>query len=94
MTEWPPLRELAQRIDAYLKSWERAGALVLHNAGCYYMGGARLRITYVSRNGATTLSRSKAVAYLDWIAAGHVGRHTDHVLPNLVASTKLLDGPS
>ena len=93
MTTELPLRRLADRINAYLKRFERTGVLAgLHNAGAYYMGGARIRITYVSREGGTTLTRPKAEAYLRWLDAGHIGRHTDWVAPNAVASTKRLDG--
>lgn len=88
------LAELARRINDHLKRVERTGAMSdWHQAGAYYMGGARIRITYVSRQGGTTLSRPKAQAYLDWLDAGHVGRHDQHVIPNAHASTQRLDGP-
>lgn len=87
------LRELATRIDAHLKRFERLALLAgLANAGCYYMGGARLRITYISRTGGTTVSRSRAIAYLDWLDAGGVGPHDVRVTPNAHATTAQLDG--
>lgn len=91
------LRELATAINGYLKKIEHtrtwpANGPHWHNAGCYYMGGARLRITYRSYEGATTLSRPKAQAYLDWLEAGNIGEHTAHVSPNAHASTQRLDG--
>jgi hypothetical protein len=87
------LRELADAINRHLKRLERDGLMPSwHNAGCYYMGGARLRITYVSRNGATTITRQKAASYLAWLDAGHAGPHTAWVKPNAVASTARLDG--
>lgn len=87
------LRQIAADIDRYLKCFERdARVSGLKGAGAYYMGGARIRITYVSREGGTTLTRSRAIAYLDWLNAGGVGRHTDRVAPNEHASTARLDG--
>lgn len=89
------LRELAHAINLHLKRIEREGLMpAWHGSGCYYMGGARLRITYVSREGGTTITRGKkAESYLAWLDAGHVGTHLDWVAPNLHASTKRLDGP-
>lgn len=88
------LRELAERINAHLKRMERGGLLVgLAQAGAYYLGGARIRITYVSRAGGTTITRPKAASYLAWLDAGHYGRHTDWVASNAHATTQNLDGP-
>jgi hypothetical protein len=86
------LRALATAINAHLKRIERERLAEFHNAGCYYMGGARLRITYCSRAGGETLSRGKAESYLLWLNAGNVGRHTQHMAANAFASTKVLDG--
>jgi hypothetical protein len=88
------LRELSARLDAYLKAFEADGLLDLHNAGAYYMGGARIRLTYRSYEGGTTISRPKAEAYLAWLDAGGIGRHLDRVQPNRSASTVRLDGPA
>ena len=88
------LRDIADGINRHLKRLEREGLLPgLANAGAYYMGGARIRITYVSREGGTTMSRPRAVAYLDWLNAGHIGRHEPTVAPNPHATTRRLDGP-
>jgi hypothetical protein len=88
------LRQLATAINLHLKRIEREELYPgWHNAGCYYMGGARLRITYVSRKGGTTITRGKAESYLAWLDAGHDGPHTDWVAPNTHASTQKLDGP-
>lgn len=86
------LREIATAIDAHLKRIEHDGLQPWHNAGCYYMGGARVRITYRSHEGATTMTREKAASYLEWLTAGHVGPHTECVAANLHASTQRLDG--
>lgn len=86
------LRALAAAIDAHLKRIEAEGLQAWHNAGCYYMGGARVRITYRNHEGGTTLTRQKAESYLTWLEAGHVGPHTDWVAANNIASTRLLDG--
>jgi hypothetical protein len=86
------LRQLATAINARLKALEVAHpALGWKGAGCYYMGGARLRITYISRQGGETLSREKANRFLAWLESGFVGRHTEKVPGNVVASTQKLD---
>jgi len=88
-----PLRELARRLNDHLKRLERAQLLAgLRKSGAYYMGGARIRVTYVSREGGTTLTRSKAIAYLDWLDHGGCGRHDARVVPNVHARTQRLDG--
>lgn len=87
-----PLADVAARINAHLKRLEQAGLCRLYNAGAYYMGGARIRVTYASHEGGTTMSRTKAEAYLSWLDAGHAGRHGEHVSPNRSASTQKLDG--
>lgn len=86
------LKEIARRLNTHLKRIERETLMRFHNAGAYYMGGARIRITYVSREGGTTLTRPKAIAYLDWLDAGNVGYHDERVQPNEFATTKKLDG--
>lgn len=93
MADTMTLREIASAIDRHLKRLEALGLIGLDHAGAYYMGGARIRLTYESRKGGTTLSRTKAEAYLAWLEAGHVGRHAEHVSPNRFASTRRLDGP-
>lgn len=86
------LRELADRINAHLKRLQEDPRNGFDHAGCYYMGGARLRVRYVGEGQAETISRPKAEAYLRWLDDGHIGRHTDHVRQNKVASTQRLDG--
>jgi hypothetical protein len=86
------LVEIATRLNAHLKRLEKSGVWAeLDQPGAYYLGGARIRLTYISRDGGTTLSRSKAVAYLALLDAGHIGRHTDHLEPNRFATTASLD---
>ena len=86
------LRELATHINLHLKRIEHNGGTDWNNAGCYYMGGARLRITYISREGGETMSRHSATAYLSRLDEGFEGRHTTFVPRNAFASTKKLDG--
>ena len=86
------LRTLANRINAHLKRIERRGTTDFKNAGCYYMGGAQVRITYRSREGGELMSREKAMRYLEYLEGGFEGRHTSVVEPNRFASTQLLDG--
>lgn len=86
------LGEMASEIHLYLKKWEREDLIPLNQPGCYYMGGARLRITYSSAKGGKTLSRSSAQEYLIHIRNGAVARHTDLIDGNKFASTAKLDG--
>lgn len=86
------LGEIASEIHLHLKKWEREELIPLNQPGCYYMGGARLRITYSSHKGGKTMSREKAREYLVHIREGKVGRHTEFVEENKHASTAKLDG--
>ncbi len=77
------LTEIADRITAHLKRFERDPVINKLNkwdAKPYYnahawRGGAYVRIRYVSYRGTTSLRRAEAIAYLEWLDAGNVGRH-------------------
>lgn len=87
------LRDIADRLKAHLRRFERERLMPdLQQPGAYYMGGARIRVTYENRKGGTTLSRSKALAYLAWLDSGGIGRHDARVTPNVYATTARLDG--
>ena len=42
-----------------------------------YGGGAYVRVTYVSYQGISTLTKEEAMAYLAWLDAGNKGTHYD-----------------
>lgn len=81
------LPEIAQAIDAHLKRFEadkainatresNAGTRPYYGASCFAQKRDRkARVTYVSFQGTTLLSRDEALAYLAWLDAGNVGRH-------------------
>lgn len=87
------LGEIASEIHLYLKKFEREHLLTgLDQPGCYYMGGARVRITYISRSGGMTMSRPKAQEYLVHLRNGEVKHHAEVVQTNRFATTAKLDG--
>ena len=78
------LREIAARIDAYLRRFERdlninvnvtaGGAKRFYYAGAAASGGW-VGICYVSYQGSSSLRRAEAEAYLKWLDAGNIGTH-------------------
>lgn len=86
------LAEIAERIKAHLKRFEgdavinaakppiipgaREGQRTYFMANAFRIGPC-VGVTYVSYQGPTKLPRDKALAYLNWLDAGHVGRHYD-----------------
>jgi len=78
------LKEIAERINAHIKRFE---ADPIINAGDrkyksrpYYHAhvherGNRVFVQYVSYQGPTSLSKERALAYLQWLDNGNVGRH-------------------
>lgn len=85
-TKVPTLAEIENRIHAHLKRFERdpvinkrgkrAGMMLLPyflpNA---YTFGRFVRVMYVMYQGAVSLSKAEALAYLRWLDAGNVGTH-------------------
>ena len=76
------LTELASRIHAHLKRFEADPAINVQRAGLgmYWnaqaaASGSRILVTYVAYQGANSLSKSAALAYLEWLDAGNVGKH-------------------
>lgn len=79
------MKELAARIYAHLKRFEadpvinaerpNGSGVPYFRANAYYPGGARIGVVYVSYQGARSLTRDEAEAYLAWLDAGHVGTH-------------------
>lgn len=77
------LEELAKRIRAHLLRFEADKTInVARDSGLrpYYhpyasRAGSYVRVTYVTFQGGTTLTKDEAQAYLDWLDAGNVGTH-------------------
>ena len=76
-------REVAARVDAHLKRFERdpkinpksdRGLTVYWGAGSW-SGGRWVYVQYVSYRGACALSKADAETYLRWLDAGNDGWH-------------------
>lgn len=84
MTARPKLTEVAQRIDAHLRRLEhdpktnpkdeRYGTHPFWVASAR-VAGSRVSIVYVSYQGTSNLRLDEALAYLDALDGGYVGRH-------------------
>ena len=79
------LKEIAARISAHLKAWEKdptintisKGGMAtrrFYNAGAS-SGGSRVFVCYVSYQGPSSLTKTEALDYLAWLDAGNVGSH-------------------
>ncbi len=88
--------EIAQRINAHLKRFERdpeindrdsriGGRAKFWNAFSR-SNGRRVLVTYVSYQHTSSLKKAEALAYLAWLDAGNVGRHHAAVAAAKVAS--------
>lgn len=77
------LEQIANRINEHFKRIENDPKLNTENdQGCSrwynssaYRGGRYVRICYVSYQGARSLLRDEALAYLEWLDKGNVGKH-------------------
>lgn len=80
------LEEIAQRIDAHLKRFEHdpminerdariGGVTKLFWKAQSYSNGRRVRVTYISYQHTSSLTKADALTYLAWLDAGNVGRH-------------------
>lgn len=82
-----PLTDIAKRIDAHLKRFERDPGINKKKMGNYGMtqeywrvavwrAGAYVQVRYSSPVGNhASLTRSAAIRYLAWLDAGNVGTH-------------------
>lgn len=86
MTKPTPLKDIAARIDAHLKRFERdpvinkntkpdGSGLSDYYQAHAYVGGRWVRVRYISFQGTSSLSRDQAERYLAKLDAGFVGRH-------------------
>lgn len=82
----PSLLDVASRIQAHLFRFEEDDKINTSDAGGllwdYYhpgatVSGGRIRIWYVSHEGAVTLTAAQAKHYLAKLDAGFVGKHLD-----------------
>jgi hypothetical protein len=78
------LADIAKRIDAHLKRFERDRSIneidpVSKCSRFYYAGarasGSRVCITYITYQGISCIKKVEAICYLKWLDAGNVGRH-------------------
>lgn len=79
------LKEIAAKIGAHLKRFEADpkinrrdatyGTTPYYNAGAFYSRGAFISVRYVSYQHTSHLRKNDALAYLEWLDAGNVGRH-------------------
>jgi len=72
-------KEIAARIDAHLKRFE-ADLAPLAPMSPYWHANAHaahgwIYVCYVSYQGYSALRKADALAYLEWLDAGYVGRH-------------------
>jgi hypothetical protein len=80
-----PMRQVAERIDAYLRRFEADPKInapiegrTLHpyfGAHAWYPGGAFISVIYISFQGISHIKRADAEEYLAWLDAGNVGKH-------------------
>jgi hypothetical protein len=82
----PKLAEIASRINAHLKRFERdrsgINKLDSHGLQPYYNAGAfpagrYVGVCYINYQGVTNLTKADALKYLAKLDAGYVGRHWD-----------------
>jgi predicted glycoside hydrolase/deacetylase ChbG (UPF0249 family) len=71
--------ELAQKIDTYLKRFERDPKINPkhdHYYGAYAcMSRGRVWVVYVAYQGGSPLSVEEAIQYLAQLSAGNIGKH-------------------
>jgi len=80
-------KEIAERIFAHLKRFEADPKINKRRRyrgrsiettpyyKPYAFGTTKVGVVYIIYQGATMLSKSEALAYLEWLDAGHVGTH-------------------
>lgn len=84
------LKDICEEIHTYLKKFEgdsvinaaaesrlNAGAIGLtpYYNSCCYASGNRCMIVYISYQGAHSLTKTKALAYLEWLRKGNTDKH-------------------
>jgi hypothetical protein len=82
----PKLAEIAAWLDAHLKRFEADPKVnVQHPSGvtpfyeaCAWASGRWVGIRYVGYQSNWNLTKPQALAYLEWLDAGGVGKHFGH----------------
>ena len=81
----PTLTEIAARIDAHLKRFEADpvidimasdGLPLFYHAAAVQVGGF-VSLTYRLYQNGARIRRDRALAYLEWLDAGNIGKHYD-----------------
>ena len=67
--------EIAQRIDAYLRRFEKDDNTKIYYGPLAYASGGWVIISYVRYHPRTSLRKQDAERYLAWLDAGNTGRH-------------------
>lgn len=83
MTNQLKLAEIAARIDTHLKRMEADGEINFTNAtglatfynACAYDAGRYVMVRYASYRMPTSLSKKRALLYMEWLDAGNNGTH-------------------
>lgn len=80
LAEWINLHLKAMEADPEINTRQPTGNKVeglsrFWHSQCYYPGGPKIVIIYISFQGSSTLSRSEAEKYLEYLEAGNTGRH-------------------
>jgi len=83
----PTLTEIAAGINKHLVRFEADPKINTRYGGpqgtsAYYYArawrtGNRVAVSYVTYQGTRKITRAEALAYLDWLNAGNVGKHYD-----------------
>ncbi len=82
----PKLKEIAERIEKHLAAFERnpvinkrEGERTIKPYYCAraFVAGARVNVIYVTFQGGANLKKAEALAYLEWLDKGNVGKHFD-----------------
>jgi len=85
------LKDICEEIHSYLKKFERdpvinapaesrlnagaAGLTPYYNA-CCYTAGSRCMIRYIGYQISHSLTKTEALAYLEWLRKGNIGHHS------------------
>jgi len=76
------LDEIARRIDSHLRGFYAHGNPLQMWSPCgtggsfaMYSGGSKIALLYVSYQGPSYLTKAEAIAYLEALDGGYVGRH-------------------
>lgn len=78
--ETKKIKEMAEKINTYLKRFEKDKILnkrenpMFFGSGAYY-NRKKVEVTYISYQGSTKLTPIEAEVYLKWLEEGNIGTH-------------------